>query len=221
MNITIKNLTNKNDVKEMVENGIILTDEEVKAIVKEHNKTAGFFGKKSEKGVVIAYKGTLKLIERENKQVEMKNNQKSFKEIYNEKKAAQEEKNRIKAIAKQKQKEQEKQRKEEEKQRKAELKAMKKQRKEEEKQRKAELKAMKKQRKEEEKRLKEIEKEKAEQMKKINEFCELAGITVEEYNELSTFERAQLNLQIQQMTDMNQTKKMVAINTIANGLDRL
>ncbi len=46
MNITIQNLLNSDDVKEMVENGIILTDEEVKSIVKEHNKTAGFFGKK-------------------------------------------------------------------------------------------------------------------------------------------------------------------------------
>lgn len=199
MNITIKNLTNKNDVKKMVENGIILTDDEVKAIVKEHNKTAGFFGKKSERGIAKAYRGTLKLIERENKLAEKKSHQKSFKEIYNEIKSEQEEKDRIKAM---------------ENQRKAELKALEKQKKEAEKERKAELKAIEKQRKEE-------EKQKAEQMKQINEFCELVGITIEEYEELSTFERAQLNLQMKQMKDMKSTKKMVALNTFANGFDRL
>lgn len=72
MNYTIKNLTNKNDVCEMVENGIILSDDEVKSIVKEHNKSAGFFGKKSEWGIVKAYHGTLKNIERENKIVDIK-----------------------------------------------------------------------------------------------------------------------------------------------------
>ena len=110
--MNIKNLTNKNDVKEMVENGIILSDDEVKAIVKEYNKNAGFFGKKSERGIVKAYKGTLKIIEMENKQVERRNKlaekkskQKSFKEICNEVKTKREEKDRIKAIAKQKKEE--------------------------------------------------------------------------------------------------------------------
>lgn len=64
MNITIQNLLNSDDVKEMVENGIILTDEEVKSIVKEHNKIAGFFGKKSEKGICLAYKNNINLIKR-------------------------------------------------------------------------------------------------------------------------------------------------------------
>lgn len=81
MNITIKNLTNKNDVNEMVENGIILTDDEVKAIVKEHNKTAGFFGKKSERGILKAYRLNVKVA---SKNMEPKKESRSFKEIYNE-----------------------------------------------------------------------------------------------------------------------------------------
>lgn len=220
MNYTIKNLTNKNDVKKMVENGIILSDDEVKSMVKEHNKNAGFFGKKSERGILMAYKGNLKIIEKENKRVETK----SFKEIYNEVKAEQEEKDRIKALENQRKAELkalENQRKEEEKQRKAIEKQRKAIEKEKQKEEKRKLKALEKQRKEEEKRLKEEEKRKAEEMKQINEFCKLAGITVDEYNELSVFERAQLNLQMKQVKEMNQTKKSVALMGLADGWDRM
>lgn len=71
--MNIKNLTNKNDVKKMVENGIILTDDEVKAIVKEHNKNAGFFGKKSERGILKAYKMNVKMCGVYDKLDEIKN----------------------------------------------------------------------------------------------------------------------------------------------------
>lgn len=73
MKLTIKNLTNKNDVNKMVENGIILTDDEVKAIVKEHNKNAGFFGKKSERMILKAYKMNVKCAG-----IYLKNNNKSY-----------------------------------------------------------------------------------------------------------------------------------------------
>lgn len=65
------------------------------------------------------------------------------------------------------------------------------------------------------------EKEQKEAEKELEELLKVTGLTMEEYEDLTPMERAQLNIQLKQAKNIKNMTAMQAMNNIAGGMDRL
>jgi len=68
---------------------------------------------------------------------------------------------------------------------------------------------------------KETEREKKRAEKELEAILEATGLTLEEYNNLTPMERAQLKMQLEQTKHIKNMSAMQAMNSISNGFDKL
>lgn len=71
------------------------------------------------------------------------------------------------------------------------------------------------------KTIRQNEKENIKKEKELNELLEATGLTLEEFNNLTTLEKGQLKLQFEQNKHIKNMSAMQAVSNIANGLDRI
>lgn len=69
--------------------------------------------------------------------------------------------------------------------------------------------------------LKENEREEKRAEKELETFLKETGLTLEEYNNLTPMEKAQLKIQLEQTKHIKNMSAMQAVNNIAGGLDRI